>query len=436
MACDMMVKGNEINNDEKLLQHKIDVIASEPRYSDFNKKKIKEFVRERKVRYQNKPYTILKDLIALKALMDYWVKDKDFDKVTKENLMRAVEGMEEKGWSPQTQKSFKCAIKIFWRFLYKVDDVRQYPKQVSWISTTVKRKVMLLPKHILTRDEIERMSKVADNFQRAILWVGYCSAARPMELLNMRISDITFTSYGCDILLRGCKGERCVPIIEGTEPLRNWLRQHPLRNDDDYCVWVTKYSKVEEGKTEGEGGKKVWSRLSNSGANRIIKLLADKAGVKKDKICLYSLRKSRATELAGDSAIPIHVLHKFMGWSVGSDISRHYVALSQRNIKESILKSYGLDDELDNNHEVKFIECFFCKKRNPPSNLFCDNCSKPLIIRGGEIDLRKNIDKLVTEKMIEMLMKFGFKVEESDDKDNYQISKDGELYMEMGSNSK
>jgi site-specific recombinase XerD len=366
-----------------------------------------------------KPFTIVKHLIALKQCLDYeWVK-KDWNEVTKKDLEKAVKQMMDKKWTAQTQKSFKCALKVFWKFLKGTDGVREYPNEVKWINTTIRKEIYLRPEHIFTREEIEKMSMVADTFEKAVLWTAFCTASRPSEFFNLKKSSLKFTSYGVDIFLFGRldKPQRSVPCIECTEPLRAWLRVHPLKDKDDF-LWVARY-------------KEKWGKMSGHAINDIIKKLATKAGVEKKHMTLYTIRKSRLTEMAGDP-ISSHVLNDFAGWSKGSDISKHYIAISQGTIRKTILHSYGLDDET--NEGKKYIECAFCGKKSPASELNCSNpdCGKPLVIIGGELEIAKNLNKMVNEKIINVFKQLGLEVEQSDDGKNYQVSrKNGKLYMEM-----
>jgi integrase len=414
----------EVEECERRLEAKLKNIKK-GNYSTYNKKRIEEFVEYCKTKRTGmtnidlRPNTVIKHLIAIKQCLDYGWINKNFDKATKDDIEFVVNEMLKKGWTNQTKKSFLCAMKVFWRFLKGNDGVREYPKEVSWINTTLKKVIHLTPEHIFSREDIEKMSQFAHySRDKAILWVAWSTAARPDELRDLMFSSIKFTSYGCDIVLKGYKGERSIPCVECTEPIRNWLRQHPLKNQEDFPLWVTKYA---------HNG---WSKMEEVSINNVLKNLAKRSKIiKKSRITIYVTRKGRLTEWAGDSKIPIHVLNQLAGWASGSTISRHYIALGQRDSKDAILDSYGLKNDGDNDKKV--IPCIFCNKMNPVSNLECDNCHKPLRIHGGELYIAENIDKLVTERITEMLTKLGFKVEESDDKNNYQISKEGELYMEI-----
>jgi len=223
----------ELMEDQKALNNKIKLLEEGP-YSDYNKKKLLEFVAYCRRARNNKPYTIFKTLISLKQCLDYGWIDKGFNRVTKEDVQYVIDKMMDKNWTTQTQKSFKCTLKIFWRFLKNVDEVGQYPKEVSWIKTTMKREIMLRPEHIWNIESFGKMCTLGNTFEKALLWTAWSTAARPSEFINLKKSSLRFTKYGVDIFLFGRldKPQRFIPCIECAEPLRAWLREHPLRDEE------------------------------------------------------------------------------------------------------------------------------------------------------------------------------------------------------------
>ena len=67
---------------------------------------------------------------------------------------------------------------------------RQYPDEVEWIPTTMKRSRIKLHSEILT---VEEVNKIADHTlnprDRALVLTLYESGARIGELLNLKIKD-------------------------------------------------------------------------------------------------------------------------------------------------------------------------------------------------------------------------------------------------------
>lgn len=221
---------------------------------------------------------------------------------------------------------------------------------------------------------------------KAFLWVAFESGGRPEEILNLKKSDVKFDNYGTIIFLNGVKSKRPMRLVSATEPLRDWLRRHPLNDKNDFDIWVTQFSKK---KNENEK----WTKLGNAGANKTLKVLAERSGIKK-RITIYSLRKGRATELASNPHISRSVLHSLLGWEEGSSISKSYVKLSLKDVDNSILRASGI--EPSEKEEIEsFIECSFCGTKNSPDSLYCQKleCGKPLIVG----DLQQEVKGLIKQ---------------------------------------
>ena len=60
-------------------------------------------------------------------------------------------------------------------------------------------------------------------------------SARPHEILDLLISDMVFKRAGtkqyAEVLVNGKTGTRHLPIIDSLPYVKDWLDQHPRRND-------------------------------------------------------------------------------------------------------------------------------------------------------------------------------------------------------------
>lgn len=341
-----------------------------------NKEKILEFAKDRKAR-GNAPNTVIKYLYPLYQMNARGWINKDFSELSKQDTQEVVINVEGQSWSPKTKKNFRITLKVFYKWLEGEEKFGpyEYPERVKFIVTTIpKRDVKKLSfNDIIAREEVVKMAGEALNpMHKALLWVAFESGGRPEEVLNMKNSDVKFDTYGTVVFLNGAKSRRPVRLVSATEPLRNWLRTHPLKNQNEFYVWVTQFSKIKSG---GKG----WTNLGNVGANKALKTLARRAGIDK-RITMYSLRKGRATELAGDPNVSRSVLHEFMGWEEGSSVSRHYVKVSLKDIDEALLRASGI--AVSRKRVENFVECPFCGARCSPGSLYCESkdCGKPLVI--------------------------------------------------------
>jgi len=83
---------------------------------------------------------------------------KNFDEVNKTDIEQLVNRLERSTYSAWTKHDYKVAIKRFYKWLNGGED---YPATVKWIKTTLKRKDVLLPKNMLTEDEVKQLVDTA-----------------------------------------------------------------------------------------------------------------------------------------------------------------------------------------------------------------------------------------------------------------------------------
>src|SRR5919201_553706 len=88
-------------------------------------------------------------------------------------------------------------------------------------------------------------------------------SARPHEILNLRIRDIIFKSAGnkqyAEVLVNGKTGSRHIPLIQSIPYIKEWLSNHPSRNNSNSPVFV------------GLGRRNMGRRLSSNGLYEIYK---------------------------------------------------------------------------------------------------------------------------------------------------------------------
>jgi len=372
----------------------------ESKINPHNKQKIIEFVHELKANNRSSN-TIIKYLYPLYQVNKRkWIA-KDFEDMTKADLKEVIaevnSGKSKTGiaWSGATKKNFRITIKVFYKWLEGIDEPRFYPEKVRWITSTIPKrdKRELKFDDMVNREEVIRMSQSALNqMHKAFVWVCFESTGRPEENLNLKYSDIKFDAHGAIVMLSGSKDKRPSRLVSSVEPLRNWLRYHPLKNQKDYPVWVTQFSKKKDNVNK-------WTKIQNQGANKILKTLAKRAGISR-KVSLYSLRKGRITELA-KSDMSGSLLKTSVGWTQSSNVADRYIKFSLKDIDQAILRTNGFITQEKEEIE-SYIQCKWCGTKCSPGSLYCENskCNKPLIITDSEIDtLRKEMSNLVDSKL-------------------------------------
>jgi len=302
------------------------------------------------------------------------IHSKPFQECTKDDVIRVVSEIENRYNNEKTKTALKCELKRFYRW---IRNSKTYPEEVEWIKLNHNLNNRILPEEILTKEEIERMAKGANNLRdRAMVLVLYESGCRIGELLSIRIKNITFDEHGCVLMVDGKTGQRRVRIIEYTKDLLNWLDIHPLRNEPETHVWISL-------------GKNHRGLISYVEVEHILTKLGKKVEIKK-KVNPHRFRHARATHLA--KHLPEAIMKEHFGWNKDSKMASVYYHLSGKEVDEKLL------EVLDK--EVK--KCFKCSEINPSSYTFCKRCSSPLDIKMlMEVDkTRKEFDEFIKDFLI------------------------------------
>ncbi len=282
-----------------------------------------------------------------------WLR-KDFDRATENDLKRVVALINTSPFTEWTRYDYKRSIKKFFRWLGREE-------LIAWLKCT-QIKNRKLPEEILTEEDIKKMIDAARNVRdRAIISVLYESGCRVGEFLSMRIRSVSFDRYGAVIVVHGKTGYRRIRLVSSVPYLAEWVNMHPLNDDPEAWLWIS-LSK--------------FSRLSYNSLRTILRIIAEKAGVKK-KVNPHAFRHARATHLANH--LTEAQMKEFFGWVQDSDMASVYVHLSGRDVDRAILKLYGMEmDEESDGELLKPKKCMRCGETNPATNQVCQRCFFPL----------------------------------------------------------
>ena len=218
---------------------------------------------------------------------------------------------------PHTRSTYATRIKAFYRWLFTGRWRRgNYPKVVENISTTVRKHELPIksPNDILTQDEVLMMIDAADNPRdKAMIALLYDSAARPSEILNLKIKDVKLNKTHGEVFVTGKTGMRRVVIVFSIPYLMKWLNAHPRKDDPEAKL----FPKLKQGR----GGED----LTPNGLDALVKRLARRVGIEK-RITAYLFRHSRLTELA--NVLRDSQLKALAGWTASSRMAEHYIRLA------------------------------------------------------------------------------------------------------------
>lgn len=311
---------------------------------------------------------------------------KPFKEVTKKDMIAFISRFGE-GRKVKTVNNVKIAVKRFYKWLFDMEDVDDYPLCARWMKP-MSVKSLIQPEQLITKEEVERLlSECRNQRDRAIIMLIYERGMRPHELLAMKVGDVTPTEYGVSIMVNGKTGPRPLPCIDSGPDLQLWLNMHPLRDDKDAPLWVSVQ------------GKQVRT-LAYDGFKSILRRLLKRSGIKR-RVWPYLFRHSSLTRLA-KRKLPPATLGKVAGWVPGSRMPATYVHLAGADVEDALLREAGIKPEKVEEDQLKAIICPRCKSLNPPGSKFCRNCSLILDVKTAlEVQEREDKAGMVLGKLLE-----------------------------------
>ena len=200
----------------------------------------------RVVSYVQFSYEILKIMAELNVRLEDLTRE-DIDRIAGV----IVNG---KGWSNAT---IAIALRTLKRLVHysKYKEIAEgegnYCKEVAHIKPDrYNRRAMKEDKvratDLLTREEFLKMVEAVPKVSRypardrALLYVMYEFAARPSELLNMKVGNLRFYEGYAEITTEGKTGVKTLTLVLSYNALREWYEQHPLKEDPNAYLWYSK----------------------------------------------------------------------------------------------------------------------------------------------------------------------------------------------------
>jgi integrase len=262
-------------------------------------------------------------------------------------------------WKDWTKTS---NVKVFKNFLRWFN--RTYDKKINTESIKpIKPKNSIMPEYLITPDEFHRLlAQTPSESTKLVIELLYESGARISEVLDLKIQNVEFNSYGAKIYVKGKTGQRVIPIIWYANELRHFIESHPNKADAASPLFFDVLN------------SKIIPLKYDNFRYRLIRICRS-AGINK-RIYAHLFRHTRMTELA--KTLPEQTLKALAGWSGSSNMAQTYIHLSQRDVEDSLLqKVYGIStDTKEDRNTVKI--CPRCKETNPYFNALCQRCGAPL----------------------------------------------------------
>jgi integrase/recombinase XerD len=320
----------------------------------------------------------------------------NFDKATREDIERLVVKINQnKKWSEYTKYDYKVAIKKFYKWFNGGEECSPIAK---WIPTKISKCKQKLPDDLLTEEEVKKMVEFAPTIRdKAFVITLYETGCRNGEMLSLKIKNVSFESQGTILRVHGKTGDRRVMTIMATPYLRDWMNNHPEKDNPNASLWI-----MLDGKA-----------LTQAGSSAMLKRIARKAKIKK-KVNPHNFRHTRATHLA--NYLTEAQMKEYLGWTQSSDMASVYVHLSGRDTDNAILEMHGLKKEdKKKSQKLKPQKCMRCGDINKSTSKFCDKCGAILDLKTAvEFEKQRKDEKdilhLFVQKIVEKNPKQSIKI--------------------------
>jgi len=318
--------------------------------------------------------------------------DKPFREAKKEDIKKLLKWMDEdKNYKASTIEKMRTILKSFYKIVYGNNE--EYPEAVKWFSVNVGKEKLRKEKRIdiekyLEEEELTKLVENAPNLQKkAFLGCLYESGARPEEILTLSNKDILIDTKGAIFILRGKTGERRVRIIAYVSLLQQWLDVHPLKDQNEYPLWISEATNYKN------------QQLGLRGAAKIIKNTMEKAKILNKQSKLYILRHSRATHLS--KYLTEAQMCTMFGWRLGTKVVRNYIHLSGKDVDNVLISLNENGRVIQDEYKIKPLKCSRCQENISPSSNFCGKCALPITITEqyvNEVNIMQE-NKMLQEKL-------------------------------------
>ncbi len=293
-------------------------------------------------------------------------------------------------YSQGTAQLYRVKVRSFLTWIHNGDNENVDPPSIVKV---IKPKSIRqnYNKHILSKDEVLRLIKVARSQRdRALIFCLYESGCRASEILGLRIQDIVLNEQGGYIVVDGKTGGRRIPLIESIPELQMWIGMHPFQNDRTCPVWIISST-----------NKKA---LTYRALYQIVETQAKRASLP-DDISPHSLRHASATHHA--TKLNEFQMRQLYGWAPGSSMPSRYVHLSGKDLDDAIRAYNGRaairPENIINPTQLK--SCPRCHKENSAVASFCMQCGMVLTLEAA-MDVQERTvqaDNFTTEVLVELM---------------------------------
>jgi len=336
-----------------------------------------------------------KDTTILLCKFSLFFKNANLKEITREDILsfldsfRKIESVDPLHKWIGTYNLYRMYLMRFFKWLYSPHiEYKQRPKP-SVIDNIHKlkrkEKSIYRPTDLWTPEDDSLFLRYCPNSRdRCYHAMSRDSAARPHELLKLRIKDVVFKNTPdkkqyAEILVNGKTGTRHIPLIDSIPYIKDWLSQHPHSGNPN-SILLCGFRKSLNRVLHVRSLAKIYGSYRN---NFFPKLLDNPNVLPEDKHKIKDLLKKpwnpyirRHSSLTEKSTIlKEHTLRQFAGWSASSNMHLKYLHYFGNESNDSILEAYGI---ISKDKQIPGIlrpkQCPNCSEPNKPDSKFCAKC--------------------------------------------------------------
>ena len=282
---------------------------------------------------------------------------------------------------------------------------RQKPEMLQNIPKLKRKEVSIYkPTDLWTlEDDLLFLKWCPNKRDRCYLAISRDLSARPHEILDLQIKDIIFKQAGnkqyAEVLVNGKTGTRHLPLIDSLPYVKDWLDQHPQRNNPNAYFICSMFRSNVGGRLTRIGLLHIFTKQYR---DYFLKLTNDSTVPKEERQGIRDLLKKpwnlyirRHSALTQKSTIlKEHILRQHAGWSPRSQMHLKYLHYYGNESSTSLLQEYGILPKA--NEETDLLrpkQCPNCGEPNRPDQKFCNKCRLVLSMDAFQDTLKEQQDK-------------------------------------------
>lgn len=293
-----------------------------------------------------------------------YLVEKDFDKLTKEEIAEAGGIINKSNLSTKTKQDIISEIRTAYKYLFGDDEY--FPKVVSALKPPKSKGRLRLPDEMPTEKDIIKMIKACSNTRDRFLiaLMGLDGAIRPIEARGIKWKDVKKDKYGHYIIIHtakksGDKETRSVRLIKSEPYFIKWNNEYPSEKKEEAYLFIN-YADL--------------NPLAQSTITALFRRLKKKLGMK--VLYPYLMRHQWITRASKNPEWSSTLLKKFVGHSLASNTLSEYLHYGDDDIKDAQLLVNGIKKHKESKEaEIKPIKCPKCSKANEHDAEFCSFCN-------------------------------------------------------------